>query len=247
MKTCAFFFLLGCFLAPNSIARIRNGYSEIAGARSSLTSIRQLLNEKRCLTYFEKQNMRFKREELERYIIHHAFTERLLDIFRAIAPELYGVIDTLKDSKERSVDVYVKFVPGKDLPPGIAGMTSLGQAKGDEHTCQSEYGPNSVSVEIAAGSKSLITLAHELGHVQYQTMNLATYFRYYAISYGDRSSTQKSLGHNDRDDSGKSAITFVGRFQEYFLRYIRFGNSKPQSYQVLLQNIEREFKIKGDI
>ena len=104
-----------------------------------------------------------------------------------------------------------------------------------------------VSVEIAAGSKSLVTLAHELGHVQYQTMNLATYFRYYAISYGDRSSTQKSLGHNDRDDSGKSAITFVGRFQEYFLRYIRFGNAKPQSYQVLLQNIEREFKIKGDI
>lgn len=176
MKTCALFLFLGCFIAPICLAEIKNGYSEIAGARSSLISTRKSLYEDNGLSHLEKQNMKHKIGDLERYIIYYALTDKLLAVFKDIASDLYAEMDTLRDSRGRIVDVYVKFVPEKELPPGVAGVTSLDQDKTDEHTCQSEYGPNSVSVMIVAGNKSLAILAHELGHVQYQTMNLASYF-----------------------------------------------------------------------
>lgn len=238
---------MGCFVAPICLAEIRNGYSEIAGARSSLTSIRKLLNETHGLSHIERQNMRFKMEDLERYIIHHALTEKLLIIFKDISPDLYAEMDTLKDSRGRTVDVYVKFVPENGLPPGVAGVTSLDQDKADEHTCRSEFGPNTVSVKIAAGNKSLAILAHELGHVHYQTMNLASYAKYYNTSYVNSTSTRKSIGHNDQDDSGKRAVNFVERFKQRFLSYIREGKEKPKSPETLLQGIERELKNKGEI
>lgn len=245
MKMYALFLFLGCLVASGCLAEIKNGYSEVAGARSSLICIRKLLEENKGLSHLERQNMKHKRDDLERYIIHYAFTERLLAIFRAISPELYAEMDTLKDSRGRRVDVYVKFVPETDLPRGVAGITSLDQDKADEHTCQSEYGPNSVSVIIVAGNKSLAILAHELGHVQYQTMNLASYVKYYSTSYGNSTSSRKSFGHNDRDDSGRKAVDFVGRFQEHFISYIRQGQEKQQSHQTLIQSIEREVKNKG--
>lgn len=247
MKTYALYIFLGCLIAPICLAEIKNGYSEIAGARSSLLSIRRLLNENEGLTHLERQNMKYKRDGLERYIIYYAFTEKLLAIFRAISPDLYAEMDTLRDSRGRGVDVYVKFVPEKELPPGVAGITGLDQDQADEHTCKSEYGPNTVSVVIAAGNKSLAILAHELGHVQYQTMNLASYVKYYNTSYGNSTSTRKSLGHNDQDDSGRKAVDFAARFQEHFLNYIRLGNAKPQSPETLIQSIERGLKNNGDI
>jgi hypothetical protein len=241
MKTCAFFLLFGC-MATACFAEIKNGYSEIAGAHSSLNSILKLLKENKSLSYPERQSLKQRRDELQRYIIQFTFTEKLLEIFKSISPELYAEIDSLTDSRGRRVDVYVKFLPEKQMPRGVAGITSLSQGKFDSHACESEYGPNTVSVKIVAGNKSLAVLAHELGHVLYQTRNLAAYTQYYLSSYGNSGPSQKFLGHNDRDDSGRKAMNFVARFKRYFLNYRRMGNKKPQSNHMILKRIERRLK-----
>ena len=44
MKTYVFFFLLNYVTVTICIAGIRNGYSDVEGARSSLVSIRKLLD-----------------------------------------------------------------------------------------------------------------------------------------------------------------------------------------------------------
>ena len=161
MKTCAFLLLLGCLVTLACVAEIKNGYSEIAGARSSLNSILKSLSEDKSLSYLERQTLKHRRDYLQRYIIESTFTEKLLETFRNISPGLYAEIDTLTDSRGRRVDVYVKFLPEKQMPRGVAGITSLSQGKSDIHTCESEYGPNTVSVIIVAGNKSLAILAHE--------------------------------------------------------------------------------------
>lgn len=244
MKTCAFFLLLSCLATLACFAEIKNGYPEIAGARASLSSILKLLKENKSLSYSERQSMKHKRDDLQRYIIQFTFTEKLLEIFKSISPELYAEIDTLTDLRGRAVDVYVKFLPDNQMPSGVAGVTRVSQGKADSHTCESEYGPNTVSVIIVAGNKSLAILAHELGHVLYQTKNIAAYVQYYRSSYGNSGPSQKFLGHNDHDDSGRKAINFVARFKRYFLNYTRMGNKRPQSSHLLLKRIERSLKNK---
>ena len=247
MKTCVLFFLLSCHAAAISVAEIRNGYDDIDGAHASLLSIRKLLREGKSIPLAEKQTMKHKKNALEHYIIYHRLTERLLIIFRTISPELYAEIDTLKDSKGRSVHVYVKFVAEKNLPAGVYGATNVAQDVEDPHIYRSEYGLNSVSVVIVAGNKSLVVLAHEFGHVQYQAQNLVAYVEFYNKFYGQSLPGEKSIGHNDRDDSGKKAKSFVSRFQGHYLNYLRGRNNKPESHLSLLQGIEKDLKSKGVI
>ena len=84
------------------------------------------------------------------------------------------------------------------------------------------------------------------GHVLYQTRNLAAYTQYYRSSYGNSGSSQKYLGHNDRDDSGRNAMNFVAKFKTYFMNYRRMRNKKAQSNHILLKRIERGVKNKND-
>ena len=242
MKTYAFFFLLSYITVTICMAGIRNGYSDIEGARSSLVSIRKLLDEDKSLPMQERQAMKKKIEILEHYIIYHLLTEELLMTFRRIASDLYAEIDTLKDSMGRIVHVYVKFVPEKELPPGVAGITNLDQHKQDPNMCLSEYGPNSVSVTIATGNKSLSILAHEFGHVQYQSANLADYMHYYKRAYLENIRNRKSIGHNDRDDSGKRATFFAQRFQKHYTSYLRNRFNRPDSHLTILHEIQKEIK-----
>ena len=52
-------------------------------------------------------------------------------------------------------------------------------------------------------------------------------------SYGNSGSSQKYLGHNDRDDSGRNAMNFVAKFKTYFMNYRRMRNKKAQSNHIL--------------
>jgi hypothetical protein len=210
MKTYALFLALYFFLVCSSTGHIKNGYTDIEGARASLKSIQTLLKEKKDLPLLVKESMKNKRDNLIDYITYYEMTEIMIVQFRLVSPELFDEIDALKDAKQRNVDVYVKFVEAHLLPPDVAAITNIEQDENDPHTYRSVHGPNTVSVVVSINKKSLMLLGHELGHVAYQVQNLAEYMRYYNSHYGENYN-RKSIGHNDKEASVKMAIEFVSR------------------------------------
>jgi hypothetical protein len=172
------------------------------------------------------------------FISYFELTEQLLDQFRTISPVLYHEIDTLKDFLGRPLDVYVMFVPEKQMPGGVAGTTNLNQAKNDPHACSSEFGPHTISVRIAAVRKSLFLLAHEFGHVKYQVPNLASYLEYYSKFYLENSYKLKSMGHSDKDPSGRHAMDFTRRFRKNYLAFLKQKERKIETHLALLQQIK---------
>lgn len=223
-------------------ANIRNGYTEIQGAIESLKRIERLLKEDLSLSLNQKVLMRQKRKHLVEYITYHQLTEQMLKSFQLISPELYSAIDTLKDRKGREVDVYVRFVPEKALPAGVAGTTNIGQDETDPDAYRSEYGLSTVSVTIAAVKKSLHLLAHEFGHVEYQVQNLAAYISFYNAQYVRYAHNRKSVGHNDGDLSGRRAFAFVMIFHEKYLGFVRSSQSQSVSHTTLLHRNQKAGK-----
>jgi len=120
MKTyvllAAFYFL---FLNP-STAKIRNGYANnIESARASLKNLRILLNEDRSLSVFQRLTIYNKIADLTEFITYHDLTDLLLNQFRTISPDLYYEVDSIKDRLGRNPDVFVKFVPEKEMLPYV--------------------------------------------------------------------------------------------------------------------------------
>lgn len=229
MKTHRSFIAMLLAASQLSFATIRNGYTDIDGARTSLKSITTLLEDSRQLSFAERQSMKTKRDMLLDYIHWHEITEQLLSQFRLISPDLYTTIDKLMDRRGRNVDVYVRFVPDGLLSPGVAGESNIEQDKNDPHLYRSEYGPGTVSVVIQSGRKSLLILAHEFGHVKYQVENLAEYFDYYKKHYRPKQSEAKSLGHHDNDQSGRQAIIFVNGFLSHYVKFQKATKHSPES------------------
>lgn len=242
MKTYALSLTLSLVVLFSSIAKIKNGYSlDILGARESLKNIKLILKEDKDLSIFQRISMYSKIENLTGYIIYFELTDKLLDQFRTMAPDLYAEIDTLTDRKGRRVDVFVKFVPEKEMPRGVAGTTNLAQDKDDPDAYLSEYGIHTVSIRIRAERKSLDLLAHEFGHVSYQVPNLALYMRFYAQYYLKNTFKGKSVGHNDNDASGRQARVYSHRFKVSYLTFLRTAKPKIQSHLALIQEIKDGF------
>ncbi|MEX2231298.1 MAG: hypothetical protein WD824_04015 [Cyclobacteriaceae bacterium] len=231
---------LVCFTSPG---KIKNGYStDIHGARESLRSINLLLATDKNLSIFQRFSMKGKINDLTKFITYYELTEKLLNQFRTVTPDLYFEIDTLTDRKGRNLDVYIKFVPEKEMTPGVAGTTNLNQDKNDPDAYFSEYGINTVSVRIAVVKKALPLLAHELGHVRYQAPNLADYMQFYTKFYLANTYKFKSIGHNDNDPSGHQATVYSKRFREKYLSFIKYGEKKIESHVALLQEIQMQFQ-----
>lgn len=239
MKTYALF-VIGCFflLSTSSPAKIKNGYVDIQSAHGSLRSLKILLKDDRSLSVFQRLSLRNKMADLIEFISYYELTEKLLDQFKTISPALYHEIDTLKDFMGRPLDVYVKFVHEKEMPGGVAGTTNLNQDKDDRHRCLSEFGHHTISVRIAAVRKSLFLLAHEFGHVKYQVPNLASYLEYYSKIYLENSYKRKSMGHSDKDPSGRHAMDFTRRFRENYLTFVKQKERKIETHLALLQQIK---------
>ena len=242
MKTYALSLTLCLFLVFPSIAKIKNGYSfDIYGARESLKKIKLLLKEEKNLSIFQRISMYSKMERLTEFIIYFELTDKLLGQFRTISPDLYSEIDSLTDRKGRNVDVYVKFVPEKKMPHGLAGTTNVAQDTNDPEAYFSEYGIHTVSIRIRAEKKSLHLLAHEFGHAKYQVPNLAAYMEFYKQYYLANTFKAESVGHNDNDASGRQARAYSQIFKENYLTFLRTANPKIQSHLALIQEIKNSF------
>ena len=242
MKSYCLCFALLILLFHSSYAEIRNGYAiGINTARTSLEVYNSLLVHDHGWTLQRKKAMLSKRMELVKYVAYHDLTESLLKQLKAIAPELYNEIDTIRDSNGKITDVYVKFIPEEDATVRAWGITGVANMPGDASTYLSEFGESSVSIKVCAVSQALLILAHELGHVKYIVPNLADYKEYYLLHYPTCSAQSNHVGHDVDDQSGKSAVVFEKRFRtSYFERYSKNEIVKTDSPPVLVNKIRRE-------
>ena len=240
MKSYCICFLL-FVLFTSSYADIRNGYDVgISTARASLDVYSSLLKESGW-TPHRKRAMEATRSDLVKYIAYHDLTETLLKQLRAIAPDLYHEIDTIKNMNGEITDVYVRFIPEEEASVRAWGITAIAQTPGDANIYLSEYGEGSVSIKVCVVSQALLVLAHELGHVKYIVPNLATYKEYHMLQYPPCSTQSNHVGHDADDQSGKSAVAFEKRFKaSYFMRHSKNEIVRTDSPRVLVNKIRRE-------
>jgi hypothetical protein len=169
--------------------------------------------------------MKARIDDLIAYQSHYELTEELLNQFKAVSPDLYYRIDSIRDARGRFTDVYVKFIPREEASIMAAGITRMAQSDEDEDGCFSEYGKHSVSVTVWIFSKSLLVLSHELGHVNYQVPNLSTYTKYYKTEYVSALTESNYRGHTANDPSGRNASSFEREFRKDYFNYLRSGNN----------------------
>jgi hypothetical protein len=237
MKTYALFAMLFLFSPAPSPAKIINGYERnVENARTSMNHLLNLPADK---------NVSKRLEAVKDFMLYYQLTQSLLAQFKMISPSLYHQLDTIIDAQRRPVDVYVKFVPKTDVPPGTVAVTNINRLENDQHAYFSEYGPNSVSVKITIVKNSLLILAHEFGHVAYQTPNLASYVDFFSIQYRDYHMKANYLGHKPNDPSGQKALMFERQFRKELSTYLEsrhHSNTNPLSVlDQIVENIRNEF------
>lgn len=228
MKTAIIFLL--ALASLNASATIRNGYErDVAYVDTEIILTKRALID---AVGGYRRTLTCKLAHLEALKVSYDYTARMLDQFRAIAPDIYNELDNLRDAKGRPVDVYVRFVNRREMPPGVMGWTNISQNEADPHAYQSPYGLHTVEVQIAIiNSKSMFTsmftLAHELGHVAYQVPNLNTYMEYYRTHYISES---EGYGHNMTDLSGEASEVMERRFSAAYKAYMKTKRSSGKSF-----------------
>jgi hypothetical protein len=224
MKTIFMSLAILAFSSYASFGKIKNGYStEIKLALTSLKMLNDLLANEKSLTHAEKRAVDKRMKEITEYILYHELTEQLLLRFRTISPDLYNVIDSLKDRKGRPTDVYIRFISEKNARVQAWGITNIAGMPNDPDGYRSEFGDHTVSIKVWTVNKSLLVLAHELGHVKYQVDHLASYLEYYKEKYPPATTEPNYIGHAFGDLSGHNAVDFERIFRENQFRYCKEG------------------------
>ena len=115
----------------------------------------------------------------------------------------------------------------------------------DKDACTSAYGMHTISIRIVAVKKSLFILAHEFGHVKYQAPNIQSYREYYTEFYLANTYKSTSMGHNDKDPSGRLALDFTKKFRVQYLNFAKLQGGKVVSHMVRLQQIKDQMRKTG--
>jgi hypothetical protein len=244
MKKNYFLVIIFIVTLNNVFGEIRNGYRKgIQSARESLKSLHALLI-KNEMSASQRKKVKASIAVMVDYISYYELTENLLRQFRTISPDLYDQIDTIRDIKGRSTDVYVKFIPQEEAEVMSAGITYIHQAAEDRHTNVSEYGERTISVKIWILNNALSVLSHELGHINYLVPNLASYFEYYrkTYRYRDQQPEHNCVGHHFRDLSGKNAEVFERTFKKDYSDYLKKEADRPETPPALAQDIRKKIQ-----
>ena len=230
-----------CFVTvSNAFGELKNGYERnIFQTRKSLKNLLFLFAENKYMPASERRGLKSRIARLECDILYYELTENLLNQFRVIAPMMYNEIDTIRDNKGRSVDVYVKFVPEDATEVKAWGTTYMSQVEDDPDAYRSEYGDLTVSVKIWIVSNAMKVLAHELGHVKYQVPHLASYFKFYEKHYFSGMGNPHFMGHGTGDPSGKSASKYENMFRKEYSTFLKTQREKVQNPILLVESIRR--------
>jgi len=250
MKTYCLVIAMSIFSWNAVVGEVKNGYgTEIQIAEESMHHLASLLREGNLPQYKERKIKESLKIVMD-HIAYYRLTERLLEQFRTIAPDLYDEINSIKDKKGRPVDVLIKFVPLEATKLKAWGTTCIDQSANDEDTYVSEYGVNTVSVKIWTVSKALLVLSHELGHVKYQVPNLASYLQFHRENYVAVTSEFDRIGHRGDDPSGRAAGEYEKRYRENFSNYLKETHAKVETPLAILDNIMRAMgkeRVDGNV
>lgn len=220
--------------------KIHNGYeSKLVAARNSLRHLHAMLCDDPKMSLLKKEKIRSEINTLVAFLSCYQLTEKLLMQLRMISPAIYNALDTITDKRGRPTDVYVRLVPPEKSGVPLQGVTVFSQASCDADANHSEYGDYSVAIKVWILDKSLLLLAHELGHARYVIPNLAEYCRFYARCYSNRKVSLSYIGHDVRDKSGKSADAFVRQYIRDKVAFKRASGTRPEPTFALLRRIER--------
>jgi len=232
------------FMGLNHVfGEIKNGYEkDILSMRECLKNLNALVGENNDIETSKRRKIESKIEWLVSHISYYQLTENLLNQFRVIAPTLYNEIDRVKDSRGRTVDVYVKFIPTDATDIKAWGTTYMSQDENDKDAYRSEYGNLSVSVKIWIVSNALLVLSHEFGHVKYQVAHLADYFKYYKKTYFSIMNDSHYIGHDTNDPSGKSANQYEKLFRKEYVQFLKSTNESIQNPVALVEGIKKTLR-----
>ncbi len=241
MKAYVFSIVMNILIVTSLSGKIKNGYEpDINVARDGLKKIEALMD--KPMSPIEKRRLTEHRARLKDFILYHELTERLLFQFKLMSPELYYEIDSIKDAQSRSVDVYVKFLPGEKKLGNIAGTTNIPlDSEGDAYS--SNYGPHTVATSIVAENHALSLLAHEFGHIKYQVPNIANYRKFYIKHYKVVSPDSEGIGHDHMDPSGQKASEYEKQFRLNLDSYLKNNGEKPQRLMALIESIEKSLEL----
>lgn len=240
MKTFFIAVLALVLVYTKVFAEIKNAYeNRIKETREELEIIKERIKEdknresiqSKKLAFHQKRKYNNKIDSLSQFILLYERTDRLLNRFHTIAPDIFHEMDTIKNAYGEETDVYVKFLPDEKMIVSQLGRTIMGQCFEDENICFSEYGIRSVLIIIYSETNPLLVLAHELGHVRYQVPHLASYFEYFKETYNGQFYEPYFIGHYPTDSSGISAKRVERRFVQYFNIYLKHLKSKVKDME----------------
>jgi hypothetical protein len=231
-------FMLTCHAV---FGEIKNGYEKnISGTKQSLAILRAKLLDEENMTSGQRRKIQSTIATLVDHVAYYDLTEGLLRQFKTIAPELFAQVDTIRDRLGRPVDVYIKFVPADATSVKAWGLTYMDQSSDDKDAYQSEYGKFTVSIKVWIVRRSLLVLAHELGHVKYQVPNLANYLEFHKQRYTNMPA-RISMGHDIDDPSGKWASQFGKTFQKKYSEFLKISIEKVQNPLDVLVRLKKNW------
>ena len=243
MKTCCLALFILTICLNSSFSKVKNAYASGAdAARESFSALQALLYGPGKLTNAKRRTVESSMKAMADYLTYYELTESLLAQFKAIAPELYNEIDTIRDRVGRPTDVYVRFIAQDQANVQAWGITNIGQTDGDTDRYKSEFGDGTVSVKIWVVSKALLVLAHELGHVKVLVPKLADYVAYYKATYPPGVTEPNNIGHKLDDVSGLSANQYAKLFQQRYVDQSRKGSLHLESPLDLQQEIRKRIR-----
>lgn len=243
VKTSALIFLF-CISFTLLLGKIRNGYEmDIPGMISSIKGLHTILEDESILTHAQHHKVKDRLKKLIDHVSYYRLTDELLQQFRRLSPDTYAEMDNIQDKRGRAVDVYIKFIPRRWANVPLSGVTFFMRSSKDEDAHHSEYGENSISIEVCTGPNSLLLLYHELGHAKYIVPNLASYARTYFRKYEETLENLYYSGHGMGDRSGEMAKKFEKKYLHDQSIHKKNYGTKQEPVLAILQRILKSNRI----
>ena len=240
MKAALLFTTLIVLSSCILFGKIKNGYeTELHNVIATLQRLNMRLSGDKTLSLMQKQMIRSEIKNVTEIISHYELTRQLIDQFRTISPVIYNEMDSIKDRKKRATDIFIKLIPSNQARVQLTAASFFRQSPKDSDASYSEYGENSVSVNVCIGHNALLLLSHELGHIRYVVPNLATYVSFYKKSYKKELQDFSYVGHSQLDESGKTSLSFEQRFRADLAYYLINGGMRFESSATLIDRMRR--------
>lgn len=239
--------LIVCVIAAGSTSgKIRNGYqNDIQNKFTKLDSLQSILWYGENFSPLKKLDIKTQIKELIDLISYYEMTEKLIGQLRIVSPGIFLEMDTITDKKGRPTDIYIRMIPRNKSRIQLCAASFFTQSQTDKDISISEYGENSVSIDIWLMTYSLFLLCHELGHMKYVIPNLAVYCKFYEKNYRRQATDLSFVGHKRNDESGRSSNDFEKRFFQDRATYSRYWGKKPESSVAIMQKIRKRNRYLG--